>query len=181
MGARARVGEREECDVWREALHHARAEEAARLVHRDDGGELSVDAKPAEREEPFLLERGVEPEQTRVFVGLVAQVHELAAGQDLCADARGEVIDGGVGACANDFGAAWAHALAQHLVAGIVAEERELGATVHLGEGLAQRNDGRVEVRRCRKRMSERRESARWHGGGRAVGKRGSPSVNVEA
>ena len=177
----ARVDEREERDVRCEALHHACAEEAARLVDGDDGRELPVHAKSTEGEEPFLFEGGIEAEETCVFVGLVAEVDELAAGKDLRADARGEVIDSGVGARANDLGAAGAHALAQHLVAGIVAEKRELGTTVHLGEGFAKRNDGRVEVRRCRERMSERRESARWHGEGRAVWKRGPPNVNVEA
>ena len=65
---KARVGELEQRDVRREALHHARAEEAARLVHGDDGGELSVDAHAAKREQPFLFERGVETEQSRVLV-----------------------------------------------------------------------------------------------------------------
>ena len=159
----ARIREREERDVRCEALHHARPEEAARLVQGDDGGELSVHAQAAEREQPLLLERRVETEQSRVLVGLVAQVDELAAGENLRANARRQMVDGGIRARTHHLRAARADALAEHLVARVVAEERELGAAIHLRERLAKRDNGRVEIRRCRERMSERRESARWH------------------
>ena len=159
----ARVRQREERDVRCEALHHARSEEAARLVKGDDGGQLSIHAEAAEREQPLLLERGVEAEQSRVFIGLVAHVDELAAGENLRADARRQMVDGRVRASAHYLGAARADALAEHLMSGVVAEERELGAAIHLRERLTKRDNGRVEVGRCRKRMSERRESARWH------------------
>ncbi len=73
------------------------------------------------------------------------------------------MVDGGIRARAHYLGAAGADALAKHLMARVIAEERELGAAIHLRERLTKRDNGRVEVRRCRERMSERRESARWH------------------
>ena len=103
------------------------------------------------------------PEQPRVLVGLLAEIDELSAREDLRADARGQMVDGGVRARAQNLRSIGAHALAQHLVSRVVAEERELRAAVHLGERFAKRDNGRVEIGRCRERMSERRESARWH------------------
>ena len=162
----ARIREREERDVRSESLHHACAEETSRLVQRDHGGELSVHAHPSKREKPLLFERRVEAQQSCVFVGLLAQIDELSARQDLRANAGRQVIDGRVCARSENLRSVGTHALTQHLMSRIVAEERELGAAVHLCERFAKRNDGRVQIGRCRERMGERREGARGHEGG---------------
>jgi len=70
----------------------------------------------------------------------------------------------------------------QHLVPRIVAEQRQLGGPIDLRQRLPERDHGRVEIGRCRERMSERREGARRHWKGcKPAGRRVPRSVNVEA
>ena len=82
----ARIGQLEERDVRCEALHHARAEEPARLVQRDAPRRAGHRRACREARAARLPRASVEAEQARVFVGLLAEIDELSAGEDLRAN-----------------------------------------------------------------------------------------------
>jgi hypothetical protein len=77
------------------------------------------------------------------------------------------MIEGRLHGTAGDVTARRREPLAQHLTPSIVAQERELGAAVEVGEALPQGDKGRVEVGRDAECVREGSESARGHVEGR--------------
>ncbi len=124
---------------------------------------MPVGLHAVQREQPLLVQRRREPEQSRVLVGLVAEIRELAAARDLRADARGQMIERRVGAHAPHRRAVGREPLAQDLAARVEREQRHDRRAVHIGERFTQCDERGVEIRGRTERVRERSEGTWGH------------------
>jgi len=82
----------------------------------------------------------------REGVGILANVHERAAGHDPLNDARGKLRDRHVERGPHDATALGAHARHDQTVAGIHRQVRRARRSVVLGKAFAERHESRIQV-----------------------------------